>query len=75
MAQAMAVLVMHGRGSMIDKYAAQLEKECVKHWQNGRQMCQILSLTGHPCTNAIHKGGSTEGVVDPSVLESVDRQV
>ncbi|KAK6633972.1 hypothetical protein RUM44_004579 [Polyplax serrata] len=73
LAQAMSVLVMHGRGSMIDKYAAQLEKECIKHWQNGRQMCQVLSLTGHPCTNAIHKGGSTEGVIDPSVVESTDR--
>lgn len=71
----MTVLAMHGRGSMMDKYAAQLEKECLKHWQNGRQMCQVLSLTGHPCTHAIHKGGSDEGVVDPALNESVDRFV
>ncbi|EEB14178.1 conserved hypothetical protein [Pediculus humanus corporis] len=73
LAQAMSVLAMHGRGSMIDKYAAQLEKECVRHWQNGRQMCQVLSLTGHPCTNGIHRGGSLEGVVTPSIMDSTDR--
>lgn len=71
----MTVLAMHGRGSMMDKYATQLEKECLKHWQNGRQMCQVLSLTGHPCTHAIHKGGSDEGVIDPTLAESVDRFV
>ncbi|KAL0280635.1 UNVERIFIED_CONTAM: hypothetical protein PYX00_001865 [Menopon gallinae] len=74
LAQAMSVLVMHGRGSMMDKYAEQLEKECLKHWQNGRQMCQVLSLTGHPCTNAIHKGGSEERATEFSAAESSERQ-
>jgi len=48
---------VHGRGAMLDKYVAILEKQCNEHWKNGRQMCETLSLTGHPCMNAIHKGG------------------
>lgn len=74
LAQAMTVLALQGRGSMMDKYATQLEKECLKYWQNGRQMCQVLSLTGHPCTNAIHKGGSDEGVIDPTLTDLNDRE-
>lgn len=57
LAQALAVLAMHGRGAMLDKYVTVLEKQCNDHWRNGRQMCETLSLTGHPCVNAIHKGG------------------
>lgn len=25
-------------------------------------MCEVLSLTGNPCTNPLHKGGSGDGI-------------
>lgn len=54
----MAVFKMHARGPLFDEYNEILKGECIKHWKNGRQMCELLSLTGNPCTNSIHKGGS-----------------
>lgn len=58
LAHAMAVFEMHARGPLFDEFSEKLQAECEKHWQAGRQMCEVLSLTGNPCTNPIHKGGS-----------------
>lgn len=49
---------MHARGPLFEEFSEKLQAECDKHWRAGRQMCEVLSLTGHPCTNPIHKGGS-----------------
>ncbi|OXU28536.1 hypothetical protein TSAR_008981 [Trichomalopsis sarcophagae] len=57
LAHAMAVFEMHARGPLFDEFSEKLQEECDKHWRAGRQMCQVLSLTGNPCTNPIHKGG------------------
>lgn len=54
----MAVFEMHARGPLFEEFSEKLQAECDKHWRAGRQMCEVLSLTGHPCTNPIHKGGS-----------------
>ncbi|XP_015123123.1 protein SMG8 isoform X2 [Diachasma alloeum] len=55
---AMAVFEMHARGPLFDEFAAKLHSECDNHWKTGRQMCEVLSLTGNPCTNPLHNGGS-----------------
>lgn len=54
----MAVFDMHARGPLFEEFSEKLQEECDKHWKSGRQMCEVLSLTGNPCTNPIHKGGS-----------------
>lgn len=54
----MAVFEMHARGPLFEEFSEKLQAECDKHWRAGRQMCEVLSLTGHPCTNPIHRGGS-----------------
>ncbi|CAL1682174.1 unnamed protein product [Lasius platythorax] len=58
LAHAMAVFEMHARGPLFEEFSEKLQAECDKHWRSGRQMCEVLSLTGHPCTNPIHRGGS-----------------
>lgn len=54
----MAVFEMHARGPLFEEFSEKLQAECEKHWRSGRQMCEVLSLTGNPCTNPIHRGGS-----------------
>jgi len=51
------VFAVHARGPLFDQYTAQLEKECDRYWKSGHQMCEVLSLTGNPCTNPLHRGG------------------
>ncbi|KAK7791770.1 hypothetical protein R5R35_012316 [Gryllus longicercus] len=79
---ALAVFAEHARGPLFDQFATQLEKECDRHWRNGRQMCEVLSLTGNPCTNPLHRGGGegagggelqNEDPDDDPEIEKVDR--
>lgn len=65
MAVALSMFGVHARGPLVDSYVIQLEQECEKFWKTGRQMCEVLSLRGNPCTQPLHKGGSGE----PSVHE------
>ncbi|XP_066583120.1 nonsense-mediated mRNA decay factor SMG8-like [Prorops nasuta] len=58
LAHAIIVFEMHARGPLFEEFSKKLQVECDKHWKAGRQMCEVLSLTGNPCTNPIHKGGS-----------------
>lgn len=51
------MFAVHARGPLFDQYTAQLEKECDRYWKSGHQMCEVLSLTGNPCTNPLHRGG------------------
>lgn len=46
---------MHAIGPLYNEYFNKLKNECIKYWKNGRQICEALSLTGNPCTHAIHK--------------------
>ncbi|KAH0550329.1 protein SMG8 [Cotesia glomerata] len=61
LAHAMTVFEMHARGPLYDEFSEKLQMECDKHWRAGRQMCEVLSLTGNPCTNRLHRGGSEGG--------------
>lgn len=64
-AVALSMFGVHARGPLVDNYVIQLEQECEKYWKAGRQMCEVLSLRGNPCTQPLHKGGSGE----PSIHE------
>ncbi|XP_050420698.1 nonsense-mediated mRNA decay factor SMG8 isoform X3 [Adelges cooleyi] len=60
-AQALSVFALHARGPLLDDYIQILVQDCDKIWQSGRQMCETLSLTGNPCTQPLHKGGTVDG--------------
>ena len=40
---------------MFNKYLKQLMKECENIWQNGRQLCEAVSMNGHPCVYELHR--------------------
>lgn len=40
---------------MFNKYLKQLTKECENIWQTGRQLCEAISLNGHPCVYELHR--------------------
>ena len=46
---------MHARGPMFNAYLEQLSNECNNIWQNGRQLCESVSLTGQNCVNETHR--------------------
>ncbi|XP_022109278.1 protein smg8-like isoform X2 [Acanthaster planci] len=52
--QAMKVFSQHARGPAFEKYANQLQAECQLFWQGGRQLCEVVSLTGHHCIHKAH---------------------
>uniref|UniRef100_A0A2S2PTR6 Nonsense-mediated mRNA decay factor SMG8 n=2 Tax=Schizaphis graminum TaxID=13262 RepID=A0A2S2PTR6_SCHGA len=62
-AQALSVFAQHARGPLLDDYIQILVQDCDKFWQSGRQMCETLSLTGNPCTQPLHKGGTVDGPI------------
>ncbi|XP_030382868.1 protein SMG8 [Scaptodrosophila lebanonensis] len=49
LAQACAAFEEDGRGPPAKAALAKLSDICLKHWQDGRQQCEHLSLRGHPC--------------------------
>ena len=51
--QVLAFFSVQARGPASSRYAEQLASECNSYWQAGRQMCEQISLTGHPCTNRL----------------------
>ena len=59
-AHALSVFSIHARGPQVDNYVQKLVKECEKFWKNGRQMCEVLSLTGNLCNLPLHKAASSE---------------
>lgn len=46
---------MNSRGPAIYKYIQSIQTECDKFWNNGRKMCEELSLTGNCCMNKVHR--------------------
>ena len=55
--QAMKTYSQHARGPAYETFALQLQEECERFWQSGRQLCEVISLTGHHC---IHKVGQLD---------------
>ncbi|XP_033100285.1 protein smg8-like isoform X2 [Anneissia japonica] len=54
LSQAMKVFSQQARGPAVEKYAHLLLEECELFWQNGRQLCEVASLTGHHCILKLH---------------------
>ena len=52
--KALHLYVNNARGPMYTTYLEQLKKECISIWQNGRQQCEAISLTGHGCMHEVH---------------------
>lgn len=51
--EAVSVFLHHARGPACDKYIGQLKENCMRIWQDGRQMCEEISLTGNHCVNEV----------------------
>lgn len=45
---------LNARGPMFSFYLDQLKNKCNDIWQNGRRLCESVSLTGHNCINELH---------------------
>ncbi len=43
----------YARGSSYKRYVQQLIDQCTRLWQDGRQLCESISLTGNPCKNEV----------------------
>ncbi|XP_030842357.1 protein smg8 isoform X2 [Strongylocentrotus purpuratus] len=52
--QAMKMYSQHARGPAYETFADQLQEECELFWQSGRQLCEVISLTGHHCIHKLH---------------------
>ncbi|XP_072174568.1 nonsense-mediated mRNA decay factor SMG8-like [Diadema setosum] len=52
--QAMHTYSQHARGPAYETFALQLQEECERFWQSGRQLCEVVSLTGHHCIHKLH---------------------
>lgn len=53
---ALALFRVQARGPMFLQYAKQLETDCLAHWKNGKEQCEVTSLTGNPCKLPKHSG-------------------
>ncbi|KAH8039285.1 hypothetical protein HPB51_005531 [Rhipicephalus microplus] len=51
LARAFQMFSTHARGPAFQRYAQQLKEDCDLVWKSGRQMCEVLSLTGNHCIN------------------------
>lgn len=52
--KALRYFYQNARGPAVETFIARLKEECTKFWENGRRLCDALSLTGRPCTYRIH---------------------
>uniref|UniRef100_A0A224YEU9 Nonsense-mediated mRNA decay factor SMG8 n=1 Tax=Rhipicephalus zambeziensis TaxID=60191 RepID=A0A224YEU9_9ACAR len=55
LARAFQMFSTHARGPAFQRYAQQLKEDCDLVWKSGRQMCEVLSLTGNHCINPVHR--------------------
>lgn len=46
---ALTLFKAQARGPVFLQYVKQLEADCLAHWKNGKEQCEIASLTGNPC--------------------------
>ena len=46
---------VNSRGPAIYKYIKMIQSECDKIWNNGRKMCEEISLTGNCCIHKVHR--------------------
>ncbi|UJR21134.1 hypothetical protein I4U23_024233 [Adineta vaga] len=58
----------YARGSSYKRYVQQLIDQCTRLWQDGRQLCEAISLTRNPCKNELHRVLGEEDLPDSSNL-------
>ncbi|XP_039249346.2 nonsense-mediated mRNA decay factor SMG8-like [Styela clava] len=63
--QALLTYNQHARGPATDKYRNQLKSECMAFWRNGRQLCEVRSLTDRHCVHRFHILSQPNGIQDP----------
>lgn len=51
---AIALFAAQARGPVFQQYNEQLISDCQAYWEAGRQLCEVLSYTGNPCTLPKH---------------------
>ena len=51
---AIAYFSNYARGANFDRYLSELKENCVAYWENGHQLCEVLSLTKHHCIYPFH---------------------
>ena len=51
--QALLVYRQHARGPSVEKYEKELKNMCIEDWKNGRQLCEIRSLTDRHCVHKV----------------------
>lgn len=51
---ALGAFSCRARGPACVRYASVLRDRCDRVWQQGRRMCEQMSLTGNPCINPVH---------------------
>ena len=71
--QALLVYRQHARGPALEKYENELKEKCVADWKNGRQLCEVRSLTDQHCIHKWHRlpGEKVEGQTDGLVMTRV----
>lgn len=70
LAHALQHFSLQARGPALYDYAQRLRIECDNYWQNGRQMCEVLSLTGNHCINPVHRLKGEEDSSDSNDSDS-----
>ncbi|CAH0557875.1 unnamed protein product [Brassicogethes aeneus] len=66
---ALALFRAQARGPVFDEFVEQLELDCLKHWENGRQQCEAASMTGNPCK--LPKHGSDQEHVSAFLYKAI----
>ncbi|KAL6001343.1 hypothetical protein ACLOJK_007077 [Asimina triloba] len=46
------------KGPAVQEFVKRLEDECNLIWKSGRQLCDVISLTGKPCVHQRHDNGT-----------------
>lgn len=53
--QALLVYRQHARGPALEQYETELKEKCLADWTNGRQLCEVRSLTDQHCIHKWHR--------------------
>lgn len=59
---------LNARGPKYNIYLDQLKNKCNEIWQNGRRLCESVSLTGHNCVHELHN------LIDESPIEDETKE-
>lgn len=64
---------LNARGPKFNLYLDQLKRKCNDIWQNGRCLCECISLTGHNCIHELHNLTNEGPIEDESAKSEENR--